>query len=308
VSVHEAPLPRPRLSIRPTTWRGEAGFLVCGRDAWDRRISIFTATRASAEVIRDKVKADANAEITAEDFLIPDPPATVPPASYTRRELKAADAAEVAVRRGEPGALDNYRDMPLCTLERIAAAFLGKRPPRVEDPGRVMDVLACYHVRVGDEMPAELARYLTQVVEALDGMQRAAAIPVGVFERYLESHGWKRWDGPTVAGEADWYLPGTYYPGAGSVHCYVPLADVRCDAMAATERRDRPHRTLDAVGAISATESRSVMAVIEDLEALAQLVMRGGRLDGFDAEDPPEDLATAAQMGEAAQVAAAHEG
>jgi hypothetical protein len=44
------------LQIRPSTYRGEAGFLVCGTDKQGRRVSIFTGTRRSAVEIRRKVK------------------------------------------------------------------------------------------------------------------------------------------------------------------------------------------------------------------------------------------------------------
>jgi hypothetical protein len=55
-----------RLSIRPTTYRGEEGFLVRGRDGAGRQVSVFTTTRGSAEHIRDQVKAGN--QITLDDF------------------------------------------------------------------------------------------------------------------------------------------------------------------------------------------------------------------------------------------------
>ncbi|HXM59175.1 MAG TPA: hypothetical protein VOB72_27510 [Candidatus Dormibacteraeota bacterium] len=55
-----------RLSIRPTTYRGEDGFLVYGRDGAGSKVSIFTTTRGSAERIRERVKAGE--QTTAEDF------------------------------------------------------------------------------------------------------------------------------------------------------------------------------------------------------------------------------------------------
>ena len=57
---------RARLAIRPTKFRGEVGYLVCGRDTKHRRVSIFTATMGSAEHIRQRVKAGQ--EITYSDF------------------------------------------------------------------------------------------------------------------------------------------------------------------------------------------------------------------------------------------------
>lgn len=54
------------LQIRESTYRGEDGFLICGRDAYGRRAKVFTTTRASAEHIRRKLKAGE--EIGVEDF------------------------------------------------------------------------------------------------------------------------------------------------------------------------------------------------------------------------------------------------
>ena len=54
------------ISIRKSTYRGRAGFLICGTDPLGRRISIFTRTRESAE--RIKVKVIKGQEVTVEDF------------------------------------------------------------------------------------------------------------------------------------------------------------------------------------------------------------------------------------------------
>ena len=74
-----------RVSIRPTTYRNQHGFLICGRDVRGRRVSIFTTTRGSAEHIRDKVKAGQGT--TLEDF----------------------KPREPAARRSKPGSTDEGR-------------------------------------------------------------------------------------------------------------------------------------------------------------------------------------------------------
>jgi hypothetical protein len=55
-----------RLAIRPSTYRGRNGYLISGRDGRGRQVSIFTVTRASAERIRDKVRAGRRVEL--DDF------------------------------------------------------------------------------------------------------------------------------------------------------------------------------------------------------------------------------------------------
>lgn len=44
------------VGIRPSTYQGEAGFLIYGRDPAGRNVSIFATLREDAERIRDKVK------------------------------------------------------------------------------------------------------------------------------------------------------------------------------------------------------------------------------------------------------------
>jgi hypothetical protein len=46
------------LYVRPTTYKRLEGWLVCGRDARDRRVSIFTRKRETAVAVRDALKAD----------------------------------------------------------------------------------------------------------------------------------------------------------------------------------------------------------------------------------------------------------
>ena len=55
-----------RLQIRRKTYRGDDGFLICGRDGLGRSVSVFTLTRTSAERIRDKVRAGE--QIEGADF------------------------------------------------------------------------------------------------------------------------------------------------------------------------------------------------------------------------------------------------
>ena len=57
------------LQIRQTTYRNEPGFLVCGKHSNSGIFgtAIFTKTRKSAELIRDKVKRGEN--IKLQDFL-----------------------------------------------------------------------------------------------------------------------------------------------------------------------------------------------------------------------------------------------
>jgi hypothetical protein len=64
--------PKARLSIRPSTYRGEAGHHIVGKDGAGRSISIFTYTRASAEVIR--AKTARGEEIDISDYYIEDEP------------------------------------------------------------------------------------------------------------------------------------------------------------------------------------------------------------------------------------------
>lgn len=56
------------LQIRKHTYRDRDGFLICGKDLKGRSLRIFTETRASAEVIRQKKRAGK--EIVLEDFYI----------------------------------------------------------------------------------------------------------------------------------------------------------------------------------------------------------------------------------------------
>ena len=55
------------LQIRRKTYRGKAGWLICGRPkGYVNAVSIFTLTRKSAEQIRDKVRRGE--QFTLEDF------------------------------------------------------------------------------------------------------------------------------------------------------------------------------------------------------------------------------------------------
>lgn len=54
------------LRITATTYRGEPGFLISGRDNQDRKVSVFCKDKGSAEHIRAKIKAGE--EISVADF------------------------------------------------------------------------------------------------------------------------------------------------------------------------------------------------------------------------------------------------
>lgn len=69
-----------RLSIRPCTHRGVQGFGVVGTDARGRRSSIFTETRGSAEVIKGRLQADQ--EIDLSDYFETDESISNPPKAH----------------------------------------------------------------------------------------------------------------------------------------------------------------------------------------------------------------------------------
>ncbi len=248
-----------RLSIRPTTWRGEDGFLIYGRDAGGRRVSIFTTTRGSAEHIRERVKAGHD---IAADF----EPREVAPKPYTRKDHRLAAAAELAVRLFEPGVLDDPQAMPLCTLQRLAEAFLGAKPPRIADPEQVIDLLHAYQSRVPGA--AAMASRLREAEAALMRMRQAATIPTAVYERYLEAHGWVRNPYPCAQSDlSHWIKPETSYPGVGPIGVSLPLHEETW--LFARRLADRPFRLYVALRAIAAVDERPVDAVLADLLELA---------------------------------------
>ncbi len=277
---------KARLSIRPTSWRGEDGFLICGRDAGGRRVSIFTTTRGSAEHIRDRVKAGHDA--TVADF----EPREVAPKPYTRKDHRLAAAAELAVRRFEPGVLDDPETMPLCTVQRLAEAFLGAKPPRVADPQKVIDLLHGYRSRVPGA--AAMASRLREAEAALMLMRQAATIPTAVYERYLEAHGWVR--SPYPGGQSDlscWIKPETSYPGVGPICVSLPLHEETW--LFARRLADRPFRLYVALRAIAAVEERSVEAVLADLLELAAGSAREGATASTGALHHPHILGPTAE-------------
>lgn len=54
------------IQVRPTTYRRQEGYLICGRDSAARKVRIFTTTRASANHIAQKLRR--NETIIPEDF------------------------------------------------------------------------------------------------------------------------------------------------------------------------------------------------------------------------------------------------
>jgi len=54
------------IQVRETNYRGEDGYLICGKSPRGHRVSIFTATEGSAQRIAAKVKAGE--DITSADF------------------------------------------------------------------------------------------------------------------------------------------------------------------------------------------------------------------------------------------------
>lgn len=54
------------MRITAKRYRGKEGFLISGKDRRGRKVSIFTATKFSAERIREKKRAGLT--ITIEDF------------------------------------------------------------------------------------------------------------------------------------------------------------------------------------------------------------------------------------------------
>lgn len=55
-----------RLQVRASTYRGEAGFLICGTNAHGARVSIFVTTREEAEAVRANLRAGRWAFESAE--------------------------------------------------------------------------------------------------------------------------------------------------------------------------------------------------------------------------------------------------
>lgn len=52
------------LSIRRKTYRGKEGYSIMGTDKRGRHVSVFTTDARQAKVIRDRLNADPNYEIT----------------------------------------------------------------------------------------------------------------------------------------------------------------------------------------------------------------------------------------------------
>lgn len=50
------------IQVRRTTYRGTPGYLICGRDPRDRKLSIFTLTLSSARKIQARVRRDERIE------------------------------------------------------------------------------------------------------------------------------------------------------------------------------------------------------------------------------------------------------
>src|SRR3990167_9125689 len=73
-----------RLSIRPTTYRGQSGFQVVGKDSLDRNIKVFAETRLKAESVKQNIIAGREAFEAA-------PPVTP----------EAAPAAELPKKTGQ---------------------------------------------------------------------------------------------------------------------------------------------------------------------------------------------------------------
>jgi hypothetical protein len=55
-----------RVTIRASSYRGEPGFSINGRDSLGRRLKIFATTRTAAERIKAKVKQGQSIEL--QDF------------------------------------------------------------------------------------------------------------------------------------------------------------------------------------------------------------------------------------------------
>ena len=73
-----------RVSVRPHNFHGQSGYLISGRDKYNRSISIFARTKPEAERIRQQVKNDQ--EVTFDKG-----PITAEEKAYTRRVASAKE-------------------------------------------------------------------------------------------------------------------------------------------------------------------------------------------------------------------------
>lgn len=201
------------------------------------------------------------------------------PALYTPRDLRLADAAEAAVRRGEAGALDHPERMPACTLQHLAFAFMVARPPVVHDPRQVIDLLEAYRARIHPHLPdhdGSFGRALEETTSRLEGMEKAAEIPAAAFEHHLETKGWTSLGrfGPNLNG---WIRHRSGRPQCSrpdAITCLVPLEGPTWDSAIGTWRYDRPQRALDALVAIGAAERRTPLAVLAELRLAHEAVVQ----------------------------------
>lgn len=52
---------KARVSVKQSVYRGQLGFLIYGRDCYDRRVNVFVLTRDGAEAARANIKAGRDA-------------------------------------------------------------------------------------------------------------------------------------------------------------------------------------------------------------------------------------------------------
>ncbi len=56
------------VQVRPHVYRGEPGWLVCGRDGRGRRLRVFFRSEAAARRVAAAVRSNPDHEITTKDF------------------------------------------------------------------------------------------------------------------------------------------------------------------------------------------------------------------------------------------------
>src|SRR3990167_1066288 len=116
-----------RLSIRPTTYRGQSGFQVVGKDSLDRNIKVFAETRLKAESVKQNIIAGREAFEAAP----PITPEVAKVGARIEKPIHKLDASPIAPpgkrwtgdRGAQPGEpvyyLDDFDEPRAVIIERV---------------------------------------------------------------------------------------------------------------------------------------------------------------------------------------------
>src|SRR3990167_2779098 len=116
-----------RLSIRPTTYRGQSGFQVVGKDSLDRNIKVFAETRLKAESVKQNIIAGREAFEAAP----PVTPEVAKVGARIEKPIHKLDASPIAPpgkrwtgdRGAQPGEpvyyLDDFDEPRAVIIERV---------------------------------------------------------------------------------------------------------------------------------------------------------------------------------------------